>query len=198
MTAVPQRKRMVRREFPHGVRFLTFSCERRLPLLSNPEIAGLFAARLAEARATFGLLLIAWVVMPEHVHLLVVPSGGVPIDRTLEFIKKSVAQRVIARWRRLRAPVLSRVADHADGKPRFWQKGGGFDRNVRDVEEMTREIRYVHGNPVARGLCGSATDWRFSSAQWWAQYTGDTASPLPVIECDPPPGHGWDQWRGWR
>ncbi len=189
---------MVRREVPHDVRFLTFSCERRLPLLAHPEIAGLFATRLAEARTVFNLRLIAWVVMPEHVHLLVVPSGGVPLDRVLEFIKKSVAQRVIARWKRLNAPVLARIADHADGKPRFWQKGGGFDRNVRDVEELTGEIRYVHCNPVTRGLCGLPTDWPFSSARWWARYTGESTSPLPLIECDPPSEAGWEKWQGWR
>jgi REP element-mobilizing transposase RayT len=61
------RKRMARTSAFGEVRFLTFSCERRLRLLSNPRVAHLFAGRLALAREHFRMKLIAWVVMPEHV-----------------------------------------------------------------------------------------------------------------------------------
>jgi putative transposase len=58
---------MRRRDDPGGVRFVTFSCERRLPLLSNPRIAAVFIEALAPARERFGFKLFAYVVMPEHV-----------------------------------------------------------------------------------------------------------------------------------
>jgi putative transposase len=194
------RKRLVRTAAFGEVRFLTFSCQQRLPLLSNPNIASLFAKRLSRARETWQMKLLAWVIMPEHVHLMLIPprlEPGEP-DAThhiLEFIKKSVAQRVIHRWKAIDASNLADIS--AGGSPRFWQKGGGFDRCVRDAEEMTRELRYIHHNPVKRGLCAQPTDWEFSSARWWARHTGDVG-PDPLVECDTPPGEGWDQWQGWR
>lgn len=105
--------------------------------------AHLFAERLSRAREHFGLGLLAWVVMPERVHLLLVPprpegGSGDVTDKILEFIKKSVAQRVIARWKEINAGILADRSRHDGGKPRFWQKGGGFDRCVRDSAEMTR------------------------------------------------------------
>jgi putative transposase len=186
------RKRMKRREVPGDIRFVTFSCERRLPLLSNPAIADLYSGVMAAARARFGFELYAWVVMPEHVHMLVRPRVGAPLGPALAHIKKSVAQRVIARWRELDAPVLRSIT-RPDGSPRFWQKGGGFDRNVRDLEEFTREVRYIHRNPVDRELVPTPELWRWSSVRWWmGQRAGE-------VECDPPPGdaRGWENWRGY-
>jgi putative transposase len=192
------RKRMVRREIVGMPRFLTFSCQDRLPLLSNPRIAALTATQIAEARARFRFRLLAWVVMPEHVHLMVIASPDSPeIGRVLEFIKKSVARRVIARWREIDAPILQRLSQGAAGSPRFWQKGGGFDRNVRDTAEMTREITYIHRNPVERVLCAEPTAWAASSARWWATFTGEPGEAT-MIDGDPPPGNGWERWKGWR
>jgi putative transposase len=172
---------MKRREVAGGTRFVTFSCEHRLPLLGHPTIRDLFASALAVARRKFGFELFAWVVMPEHVHLLLRPKEGAGMDRILSFLKKSVAQRVLARWKELDAPVLRAIA-RPDGSPRFWQKGGGFDRNVRDESELVKEIRYIHRNPVTRGLVARPEDWKWSSARCWlGQQNGQ-------VECDRPRG----------
>jgi putative transposase len=171
---------MKRREVPGASRFVTFSCERRLPLLGNSAIRDLFAATLAAAKRKFGFDLFAWVAMPEHVHVLLRPPDGLRLDRILSFLKKSVAQQVIRRWRTLNAPVLRRIT-RPDGSPRFWQKGGGFDRNVRDESEFVKEMRYIHRNPVARGLVTRPEEWKWSSARWWL---GQKAE----VECDRPGG----------
>lgn len=108
----------------------------------------------------------AWVLMPEHVHLLCCPGDGETLGHSLRLIKMSVAKAVLARWAALDAPILGRVAD-AVGRHRFWQKGGGFDRNVRSDGEFEREVRYIHRNPVERGLVPRPEDWRWSSVHWW-------------------------------
>jgi hypothetical protein len=80
-----------------------------------------------------------------------------------------------------------------DGAVRFWQKGGGFDRNVRDMEEFCREVRYVHRNPVTRGLVERPEDWKWSSVRWWmGMREGE-------VERDPPPGDPkpWERWLGY-
>ncbi len=100
------RKRLVRRE-TGGVRFVTFSCFRRLPLLSNPRIADHFAAALARVRREHGMRLFAWVTMPEHVHLMVQPMNGVTLERSLRSIKVALARRVVQRWRAMRASILN-------------------------------------------------------------------------------------------
>ncbi|MCG3122635.1 MAG: hypothetical protein GIKADHBN_01027 [Phycisphaerales bacterium] len=182
---------MKRWEVPGGVRFITCSCQRRLPLFSNPGIAGLFVDAMVRARRKFGLELFAWVVMPEHIHMLVRPAESVPLGPALHSLKMTVSKRVIPRWVARRASILDRIAD-GQGRPRFWQKGGGFDRNVRDDGEFCREVRYIHRNPVERGLVARPEEWRWSSVRWWMGLREGE------VECDPPPGNprSWLNWKG--
>lgn len=183
---------MRRRELSGGSRFVTFSCQGRLPLFNNRRIAGLFVDAMARARTERGLRVFAWVIMPEHVHILCKPARGTTLERVLRAMKMSVTKRVLARWRDLDAPILARLAD-ATGRPRFWLKGGGFDRNVRGVGEFAREVRYIHRNPVERGLVVRPEDWRWSSVRWWmGEREGE-------FECDAPSGPpgSWDNWKGY-
>ena len=177
----PIRKRMHRREEIGRSRFITFSCHGRLPLLSNDGICQKLLEAIDRSRQEHGFKLFAWAIMPEHVHLLLRPAEGAPLDRALKSMKLSVAKAVIARWRELKAPILERIVD-SDGSPQFWLPGGGFDRNVRSLREFTRHVRYIHRNPVERGLVARAEDWRWSSVAWWI---GEREGEFP---CDPPPG----------
>ena len=186
------RKRLHRWEHQGAVRFITFSCQRRLPLLGRPAIRDVFAAALTDARAEHGFELFAWVVMPEHVHLLVRPREDRTLTMALRSLKTAVAKRVITRWRELRAPILEQL--QTAGGARFWQKGGGFDRNVRNAGEFCREVQYIHRNPVERALVREPQDWKWSSVRWWM---GERAGE---IECDPPPGdpRSWAAWKGYK
>ncbi|MBS0195562.1 MAG: transposase [Planctomycetes bacterium] len=177
------RKRMKRWEFPGGVRFITFSCQRRLPLLRNPAISAVFVEAMCHAREAHGFELFAWVIMPEHVHILARPRRGETMDRALRSIKVSVAKRVVSRWKELNAAILARITV-PDGTARVWLSGGGFDRNVRIDTEFCKEVLYIHRNPVARGLVQRPEDWKWSSARWWlGALEGE-------VRCDPPPGSG--------
>jgi putative transposase len=176
----PHRKRMRRLEVPGGARFLTFSCQARLPLFSNDKIALLMREHLVRVRREGCLAIYAWVIMPEHVHVLCMPRGESTITEVLRSAKMSVARVALARWHQLGAPILQRLAD-ATGRPRFWLKGGGFDRNVRDADEFAETFRYIHHNPVVRKLVVRATDWPWSSARFW--HGGFDDEP----DCDPCP-----------
>ena len=157
---------MKRYETEYGTRFLTFSCNQRLPLLGNPAIRDRFAQELEQTRREIGFRLHAWVLMPEHVHLLLRPRlPEYPGGRILSRLKRPFAIAVIKRWRQLNAPVLSRITD-SDGLVRFWLKGGGHDRNIRDEQEYAEKLGYIHRNPVKRGLVRENTDWAWSSARW--------------------------------
>jgi len=86
----------------------------------------------------------------------------------LKSIKQPVAQKTINQLRKTNSPSLKyfEVGIRCQ-KYRFWQNGGGYDRNFRDKEELLEFIDYAHDNPVRAGLVESPTDWEWSSAREW-------------------------------
>src|SRR5262249_10628182 len=65
---------------------------------------------------------------------------------------------------------------------RFWQEGSGFDRNLFAPSAIQASIDYIHRNPVARGLCQRAVEWKWSSARYYlAEPQGQQYSGLPMI-----------------
>ena len=116
--------------------------------------------------------------MPEHVHLIVVP-GERPISDVLRAIKQPVAQRAIRHWKETDAAVLARLVI-GEGRYRYWQAGGGFDRNLRDQDDLAEKVAYIHHNPVKRGLVEVETDWAWSSARW---YAGERDGVLKIDPC---------------
>lgn len=182
------RKRLHRYEVPGDVRFLTFSCFERLPLFNNAAIRDLFVKDLERTRQLFEYKLFAWVIMPEHVHLLMLPKlPQFPVRKVLSELKGQFAGRVLRRWKKLGAPILKRVIDN-DGTQRFWLPGGGYDRNINSPEELEEKINYIHHNPVKRGLVARAVDWRWGSARWYAGVRDvadlkiDPLSPFEIVE----------------
>ena len=170
---------MRRHEHPNHARFLTFSCEHRLPLFDNDAIKDKFVHQLRRTRERHAFLLHAWVVMPEHVHLLIRFPGPATVPDVLRTLKTGLAKRVVARWRELDASVLGKITDER-GNARFWLRGGGYDRNVFSAKEVEEKIAYIHANPVRRGLVERPEDWAWSSARWWQ---GRRDDELP---CDQP------------
>ncbi len=168
-----QYRRLARVEVPKQLRFLTFSCYQRLPLFQNDRIKDAFAERLEFSRRELGFRLKAWVIMPEHVHLMLAPPPSCTVRHFLSHLKGVFAQRVIHRWRELEAPVLGKIRG-PDGRYHFWQEGGGYDRNIFTDTERNEKLLYIHENPVRRGLSTTSTDWAWSSARWHA---GERSSP---------------------
>ncbi|MBN2448608.1 MAG: hypothetical protein JXO22_17920 [Phycisphaerae bacterium] len=60
---------------------------------------------------------------------------------------------------------------------RFWQRGGGYDRNLFKPGEICEKINYLHDNPVRRGLVPRPQDWRWSSARHYAERTDGVLAP---------------------
>ena len=160
-------RQLERVETPGESRFLTFSCYRQLPLFSNDAINDAFARRLGQLRDRLGFKLHAWVIMPEHAHLLLTPGPEQTVRGILTRLKGPFAQRLIKRWTELNASVLERIRDPS-GRMCFWRAAGGFDRNIWSAEEYCEKLHYIHVNPVRRGLVRSSTDWAWSSARWYA------------------------------
>ncbi|TVQ61974.1 MAG: hypothetical protein EA378_05785 [Phycisphaerales bacterium] len=166
---------MRRYEHANSVRFLTFSCLHRLPLFRSRAAKDVFVAQLQRTRERHTFLLHAWVLMPEHVHLVLRANSESDVPTTLRTLKGGVARRLIADWRSRGAGGLERL-ERADGSMAFWQSGGGYDRNCRDLDEIREKIDYCHINPVRRGLVERPGDWVWSSARFWqGQREGEIA-----------------------
>jgi len=96
--------------------------------------------------------LCAWVVMPNHVHLLILPQ--VPAAVLMRWLKGSTA--------RTANRILGRT-----GEP-FWQDES-WDHYLRNSDQLKRSIAYIEANPVSAGLVASAENWPWSSAGWQAK-----------------------------
>lgn len=157
-------------------RYLTFSTYQQLPLFRSDTIKDAFVGAIHEMRLRCETAIVAYVVMPEHVHMVVFPRRAEwPVSRSLHLLKRDFARNVTSRWRELKAPILGRTRD-AEGRQRFWQPGGGYDRNVFSDGELSEKINYIHQNPVERGLVARAVEWKWSSASWYA--SGEGAIPM--------------------
>jgi putative transposase len=179
--AMRHRKTCKRYNDPGHAHVLTFSCFRRQPFLSKDRSRQWFIEAVDRARLKHRFHVWAYVMMPEHVHLLLWPTAAeYDISNILNSIKQSVAKRALPFVRREAPAFLIRMEDHqpnGETHYRFWQRGGGYDRNVFEPKTAIKQIEYIHANPVRRGLCTNPEDWLWSSA---ADYAGVRVGPLKI------------------
>jgi putative transposase len=160
---------------------LTFSCFHRRPFLNRDRSRTWFLEALDRARNLHPVHLWAYVVMPEHAHVVLWPTEPeFDVGKVLASVKKSVANKAIAHVRRHAPRFLKWMEDvqpNGDRHHRFWQRGSGYDRNLREPRTVWAEIDYVHANPVRRERCERPIDWPWSSA---AEYDAPGTGPLSL------------------
>jgi REP-associated tyrosine transposase len=146
--------------------FVTFSCYRRRPYLGSARARNRFVRVLEEVRLRHAFALIGYVVMPEHVHLLIgEPPKGNP-SKVLQVLKQKVSRSV--RRKRNSPPGQLRLpfACKAQESPAFWQRRF-YDFNVWSEQKLREKLAYMHKNPVQRKLVTHPKDWPWSS---WSHY----------------------------
>ena len=139
---------------------------------------GWLAEAIERARKKHDFALWAFVFMPEHGHLVLRPrKPDHAISAILQSIKQPVGRRAVLYLERNAPQWLPRITRHRGGvrERLFWQSGGGYDRNIEGPGALQSMLDYVHLNPVRRGLVPRATNWRWSSAGW---YAGTPTVPL--------------------
>jgi putative transposase len=172
MSAIrPHRKLVKHYHEPGDLHELTFSCYKRQPLLTNDAWREQLAHCINAAGEEHKMQLAAFVFMPEHVHLLVVPTASEPaIDLYLARIKQPFSKWVKQRLADTKSSLMNRLTvEERPGKTcfRFWQEGPGYDRNLTTPSVIEAAIDYLHMNPFRRGLVEGAVNWRWSSASWY-------------------------------
>src|SRR5208282_6824513 len=121
--------------------FITTSCYHRRALLGTPQNRDLFLAVLEQVRRRYHFVVVGYVVMPEHVHLLVsVPQEKKP-STVMQALKIGFARRVLAEAKRKRNPAQDRLSDCAP--QHIWQKRF-YDFNVWTKRKRIEKLRYMH------------------------------------------------------
>jgi putative transposase len=179
------RKRIKHYYEPGDLHELTFSCYSRLPLLDDDKARTLLCQSIDRAIGHHAFGLVAFVLMPEHVHLLVSTLAANPeIDALLFAIKRPFSYRMKQHYELIGSRWQTRlVVRERPGKQafRFWEEGPGYDRNLSQSAAIVASIEYIHMNPVRRGLVERARDWKWSSCRWYESNKEVNDPDLPAI-----------------
>jgi len=132
------------------IHFLTFSCYHRRPRFTNAGACGMFVSALERVRENYSLCVYGYVVMPEHVHILVNEPEKGTLAQAMQSLKQGVARRLALR-----------------AAESFWQ-ARYYDFNVWSEKKFVEKLRYIHRNPVKRGLVARPEEWRWSSFRHYA------------------------------
>jgi putative transposase len=183
--------------------FVTFSCYRRAPLLGTAKARDVFEKVLEQTRQWYGFYVSGYVVMPEHVHLLVSEPERGKLSTARQMLKQNVSRELREKPR----PVPAKNAETRTGHPPletrtpFWLERY-YDFNVWSKEKFTEKLRYIHRNPVHRGLVERPEDWAWSSfrnyatgvegileieSPWTARKRERMGVTLPIVTAGPNP-----------
>jgi putative transposase len=127
----------------HGTFFISTQTYNRRRLFQVEANAQLFLETLQHYRSEGHYKLHAFVVMPDHVHLLITPQA-ITLERSVQLIKGGFSRKI-------------------ESKFPIWQRGF-TDRRMRDKEDFLTHLSYLHDNPVRARLCQRPEDWPYSSA----------------------------------
>ena len=172
----------------HGARdlhFLTFSCYQRRPLLT-PARRDLFLEILERVRRRYRLVVLGYVVMPEHVHLLLSEPQRDTLSTAVQALKLSFVRKLESSV----VPTSRNTGETwgipgSEGRPssenrHFWQ-ARYYDFNVWTEKKRIEKLRYIHRNPVKRGLVASPEEWPWSSYRW---YLSREEGPVKINDTD--------------
>ena len=147
--------------------FITFTCYRRLPLLRPVRARNVFVKLLGEVRDRFGFSLVGYVVIPEHIHLLISePIKGTP-STVIQVLKQRVSRRLRRKKRTPTGQFNLTFATGDDSLPRFWQ-WRFYDFNVWSLKTRVEKLQYMHRNPSKRKLVDHPKDWPWSSFSFYS------------------------------
>ena len=127
--------------------FISFTCYHRFQHLCTVPARELFERSLESMRRRYDFVVCGYVVMPEHVHLLVGEPNKAILSKAIQALKLSVSVQ-------------------SKERP-FWQ-ARYYDFNVHNEEKRVEKLRYMHRNPVKRGLVAKPEDWPWSSFRHYA------------------------------
>jgi putative transposase len=141
-------RRLTHRTGPGRIYFVTTKTWENREIFQGPENAGILVQCLLRYRDQGAYLLHEFVVMPNHLHLLLTPSGENSLEKAMQFIKGGSSHEIHLQRQH---------------KMQIWQ-AGFHEQTVRDFGDYRSKVDYVHMNPVRSRLAQKPEDWTHSSA----------------------------------
>jgi putative transposase len=162
------KSRLVRRYGFGHLHFITCCCYRRLPFFGTQQARDVFLEILGEVRDRYDFALLGYVVMPNHIHLLISePSVGTPTT-VMQVLKQRASRALRHRRRRVVPGQMNLWEDTPLRRYRsFWQRRF-YDFNVWSAPKKNEKLNYMHFNPVRQGLAATPKDWLWSSYGFYA------------------------------
>jgi putative transposase len=143
--------------------YLTCTCYHRQPWLASAARRDRFVSILEDARQRYGFVVVGYVVMPEHIHLLLSePEQGTP-STVMQVLKQRFARAVLGNKPRNRA----QSEFWPEPERHVWQRRF-YDFNVWSARKRIEKLVYMHRNPVRRRLVEEPEQWRWSSYRYYA------------------------------
>jgi len=173
----------VRYQHQNCLHFITFSCYRRMKLLDSSTARHVFEQELERVRRWYRCAIAGYVIMPEHVHLLISEPERKPLSVVLQMLKQTTSHKL-----------------GKNNLPRFWQVRY-YDFPVWSELKRVEKLRYIHRNPVNRGLATRSEDWPWSSffhyatgvqgvveieSEWTARKRERFGLPAMIVKSHPP------------
>ena len=147
--------------------FITASCYQRQPLLGSPHRRDLFVNVLEQVRQHYRLVVVGYVVMPEHFHLLISEPERDNPSVVVQALKLGVVRRLYPTSPKIRERRGTLELFDSPPPKHFWQRRF-YDFNVWSARKHREKLRYIHRNPVKRGLVESPDQWEWSSFRAYA------------------------------
>jgi putative transposase len=137
-----------------------------------------FLEQLHSTREKHNLRILGYVIMPDHVHLVLQPPVGSKLGQVIGELKSRSARDILSKHTDSVAGNLDQLLINRNGKEKhaFWQRRC-YDHNCRSVSSVLEKVNYCHMNPVRSGLVSNAAEWVWSSYRW---YLGAEEVPLEI------------------
>ncbi|HEU5231589.1 MAG TPA: transposase [Terriglobales bacterium] len=161
----------LKRIYGHGdLHFVTCSCYKREPLLGSRRCRDVFLRIFEQVRRKYRFEVVGYVVMPEHFHVLIGEPEIGTASTVLQVLKQRVGHRLLPP-RRKSQNQLGLWRENGKQKKRHFFQPRFYDFNVYTRRKIIEKLRYMHRNPVKRGLVPSPELWAWSSFR--AYYFGE-------------------------
>lgn len=158
--------------------FITFCCYQRRAMLGTVQARNLAVQILGEVRTSYGFALVVYVIMPEHVHLLIEESPAVSPAKVVQVFKQRVSRRMRGKECKQEPRSPWQFNEEEAALRRFWQRRY-YDFNVYTRAKLKEKLHYMHANPVLRKLVKHPRDWPWSS---WSSYeTGEGLLKMDAV-----------------
>ncbi|MFQ5862919.1 MAG: transposase [Candidatus Brocadiales bacterium] len=185
--------KLVRFDFPENIHFITTSCYNRLSLFSSDKMKTTFIQSVKHIRNKYDFKLFGYIIMPEHIHLLLQTQKDKTVSDVMREIKQTCAFNALQilktnNTKSTLEKLKRNTGRKTERKYNFW-KPRFYDFNIYSEKKFKEKLDYCHKNPVTRGLVNDPSEWRFYSYRNYF-LNDDSIISIDPLETSPPGAQG--------